>query len=130
MLLIRNATNTGCEKTSTFNILYALAQIQRNKHTKYFATFFVASKSKQHEQTNKNVKGTRKNKTKIVRQNKTYEIMSGKNNRIGNTAIQWEIVCEKCEMVNVSSVIEQSLHKMVKFMSMETGSRTPLSAAH
>lgn len=31
---------------------------------------------------------------------------------------------------NLSTVIEQNSHKMVKFMSMETGSRTPLSAAH
>lgn len=31
---------------------------------------------------------------------------------------------------NLSTVIEQNSHKMVKFISMETGSRTPLSAAH
>lgn len=31
---------------------------------------------------------------------------------------------------NLSLVIEQNSHKIVKFMSIETGSRTPLSAAH
>lgn len=134
-------------KTSKLNVLHSFASVcsariqQKNKSIGHKTLHLQMIKIERQEpvtkQTNEwtNMKKThsnkattnlwlcawqRKNKNAKSRNKQTIEKKTHTHKQIGI----WQF------NGNLSTVIEQNSHKMVKFISMETGSRTPLSAAH